>query len=354
MSASLGVRESPHEATPDHRGEAAPLIGVLTAHESVRSELQRIGNLAGIDIAAVTHAQQLEQCVVQIVDDAAPPYVRVQFHPAFAPYFGEEASFFSPFEHAEQLVEIFLAAGSTRRGWIIGVLGAHGGAGATVLAAWMARHLAESEPVAFIDLDPLSSGVEGWLGLERMPGLRWADLGSIDSAVVPGRVNEALPQLGNLRILSADNRGGVPRVEAQGERVISSLSQVNGVCIADLPRHAVFEEDPAHTWLQWCDVVVVVGSASRHGMEQMMRVHALLPSHMRRQYVVRGPRAHLRCAELERVVGESVLAFRQARTLHQDVEHGVRIGDRTRSTPAADAARIAAVCREPSNSESSQ
>lgn len=89
-------------------------------------------------------------------------------------------------------------------GRVIGVCGARGGVGASVLAAGLARVVARRGPVALVDLDAGGGGVDVLLGVEELPGPRWPDL-RLARGVVPGaEILDLLPAWSGARVLSGD------------------------------------------------------------------------------------------------------------------------------------------------------
>lgn len=127
------------------------------------------------------------------------------------------------------------------RAFTIAVTGAAGGAGTSVLAAAVARHLARgSQPVTLIDADPVSGGVDLLYGIEDAPGMRWPDLLLTDSGGIdPGDLRSALPTTSDrIAVLSAA-RSTIddPFVlsDAAVTRIVDALAPAPGWTIVDLP-----------------------------------------------------------------------------------------------------------------------
>lgn len=337
-----GKRQEPGSGRSASDGAVATLEA---RSDAVIREVQRLAGLAGIDVARV-RSSAASQAVLRIVEEpGSTATVRARFHPAYAEYFASGSVVIALPEQAEDLLELLLAAGSTRRGMIIGVMGAHGGAGTTLLASWLARTLSEQDSTGLIDLDPLSLGLDAGLGLTDEPGLRWADLSEEAGALVPNRLNAALPHLGGLRVLSADSRGAVSGSGQGGERAISALSQVHATTVLDLPRDAAVFHGSSRGWLEWCDVSVVVTQISGNGLKQAKRIIAQLPSHQRVIVVANGASGGSEAAALGLELDHThVEALHRLRNVQQDLEHGVRLGDRQRCNTARDVERIAAAC----------
>ncbi len=321
---------------------------ILRSHSDlVRAEVERIASLAGVQLEHAATSESLEGVLSLSEVDAAVPTVEASFHPAFAPYFAAGSLTLALPDEAEDLLELLLAAGSTQRGVVLGVVGSHGGAGATTLAAWLARSFSEEHTTALLDLDSLSAGIDRPLGLSDSAGLRWGDLGEDLGSFVPGRLNAVLPALGSLRVLSADQRGGVPRQGGIGERAIAALSQVNSICVLDLPRTVADPTSHERGWLEWCDAVVLVGAPTSRGLLQIRQSMQNLPPSKKVILVGNGVSGGAEAASLAQELGAAnVMPMRRLRNLNQDLEHGVRIGDRNRCATARDVTRIGQHCME--------
>src|SRR6478672_4416743 len=79
----------------------------------------------------------------------------------------------------EVLIELLSEAvlGGAGKGLCVAVLGACGGAGASVLASAVACAAASARSeVLLVDCDPWGTGLDVMLGIENDPGLRWRDL----------------------------------------------------------------------------------------------------------------------------------------------------------------------------------
>lgn len=122
-------------------------------------------------------------------------------------------------------------------GPLLGVVGARGGAGASILAAVLARDLLRrgGRPVVLVDGAGASAGIDVGLGIEEVAGVRWPDLLGV-RGVVPGEdLRALLPRWGGVHVLSAD-RARPCVVPQEVER-----SVLGGLCpgaqvVLDLPR----------------------------------------------------------------------------------------------------------------------
>jgi len=122
-------------------------------------------------------------------------------------------------------------------GQVVAVLGGRGGAGASVFATGLAVTAARAGwRTLLIDADPLGGGVDLVLGWETLDGLRWPALSAASGRVSPPALVDALPQRGELVVLSWD-RGEV--VEVPAEAMATALDagrRGRDLVIVDLPR----------------------------------------------------------------------------------------------------------------------
>ncbi|MDD7385220.1 MAG: hypothetical protein SPI12_01350 [Actinomycetaceae bacterium] len=345
QSTAQGSDSSP-EADSAHawRAGTREVVPVILAGASTLTEreVRRLAAIAGVDVVVVPSGHAGRAAVLTLTE-RSPMVVGVDFHPAYRGYFPLTTSVVHVKEEAQEMLELLLAAGSTRRGRIVGVIGAHGGAGSTTLACWLARTIAGDERCSLIDLDPLSTGVADAMGIAETPGLRWADVATQQGAFVPGRLLNALPQLEGLAVLTADDRASVPVSGDGAERAIAALAQVCEMTLLDLPRSALQPGNPAASWLEWCDLVIVVaviGSVRSHRRAVEGLRGALPVVSVARSVHSRGQLA----AYTQDVGVERVYPFHDVRHFDDDLAHGVHIGDRKRSACARDVRQLATVC----------
>ena len=126
---------------------------------------------------------------------------------------------------------------------VVGVVGARGGAGATVTAAALAAELAGRGTTVLVETGPGPS-VDTALGLEAHPGLRWPDLtgaiGSVDAALLAGN----LMRWRRCAVLPTDDaRPGPPPDEVVPD-VLGALSVAHTSVVLDLDRSAVLGAGP--------------------------------------------------------------------------------------------------------------
>ncbi|WP_077060363.1 septum site-determining protein Ssd [Streptomyces sp. MP131-18] len=124
----------------------------------------------------------------------------------------------------------------------IGVLGGRGGAGASSLACALAvTAAAEGRRTTLIDGDPLGGGLDMLLGGERTPGPRWPAFVSARGRLSGAALEDSLPRLHGVSLLSWDRADG-PRLPAEAMcTVLTAARRRGGIVVLDLPRAA----DPA-------------------------------------------------------------------------------------------------------------
>jgi secretion/DNA translocation related CpaE-like protein len=91
---------------------------------------------------------------------------------------------------------------------VVSILRGCGGAGASTLAAAVARTAAArcNGDVLLIDADPLGGGLDVLLEAESLPGLRWPDLAQTSGRVSPDAVRHGLPVVDGVHLLSHTRR----------------------------------------------------------------------------------------------------------------------------------------------------
>lgn len=129
------------------------------------------------------------------------------------------------------------AEGAGRQALTVGVIGGRGGAGASTLACALALAAARTgRRTLLVDGDPLGGGLDVLLGGERAEGRRWPDFVASKGRVAGGALEESLPSVRGLRVLSWD-RGDTVLVPAEAMRaVLAAARRRGGIVVVDLPR----------------------------------------------------------------------------------------------------------------------
>lgn len=185
------------------------------------------------------------------------------------------------------LVEVLTDAadGGASRGLSVGVLGASGGVGASVLAAALASESARSGPSLLIDVDPLGAGADRLLGIESAPGVRWDSLAAATGRLSARSLREALPASGDLRVLGFAVRRPPSLPPFALREVVSAARRGFDLTVLDLPRTL----DPALAEVvAQCDHLVLVTTATVVAATAASRLAASLPRGIATHLVVRG------------------------------------------------------------------
>ncbi|MEU9373506.1 septum site-determining protein Ssd [Streptomyces sp. NPDC048255] len=147
--------------------------------------------------------------------------------------------------------------GAGRPALAVGVIGGSGGAGASTLACALALRAARTgERTILIDGDPLGGGMDVLLGGEAAEGLRWPDFAGSRGRVGAGALEESLPELHALRVLSWDRGDRVVVPPAAMRSVVAAARRRGGVVVVDLPRRV--DEAVAEVLAQLDLVLMVV------------------------------------------------------------------------------------------------
>ncbi|WP_246049213.1 septum site-determining protein Ssd [Corynebacterium tapiri] len=207
----------------------------------------------------------------------------------------------------------------------IAVVGSAGGAGASTLAAAIARRAGGA--VTLVDADPRSGGIDLLLGVEDAPGLRWPDIPGGEQGLNHADLRAALIQgPDQLAVLSAA-RSTIDdpfRLTASAlDALLSSLRGGGGVIVVDAPPELIN-----------ADLTVIVCPTEVRAAASAARLAARLRAQRLPHVIVARNRgwAGLEESEVERITSSSVLAtLPSVRGLAKDTE----LGGLPRRLPAA-------------------
>ncbi|MFH8608868.1 septum site-determining protein Ssd [Streptomyces sp. NPDC018029] len=130
-----------------------------------------------------------------------------------------------------------VAEGVGRSALTIGVIGGRGGAGASTLACALAVTAARAgRRTMLVDADPLGGGLDVLLGGEGAEGLRWPAFAASRGRVGGGALEESLPELHALRVLSWDRGEAVTIAPEAVRAVVAASRRRGGTVVVDLPR----------------------------------------------------------------------------------------------------------------------
>ncbi|MCX5559466.1 septum site-determining protein Ssd [Streptomyces sp. NBC_00038] len=270
LCAAAGARPEVHHGVPEHRGrwEAAPLVLVGDdAARRVRGAARRRG------VVLVGRDQDDSEVWRRAVEIGAD-------HVLMLPD-GEQWL-------VDRIADV--AEGVGRPALTVGVLGGRGGAGASTLACALAVTSArEGRRTLLVDADPLGGGLDVLLGGEGVEGLRWPAFAASRGRVGGGALEESLPELHALRVLSWD-RGDSVAIPPQAVRaVLAAARRRGGAVVVDLPRR--IDEGVAEALAQ-LDLGVLVVPADLRAIAAAGRVASSVGMVLRDLRVaVRGPYA---------------------------------------------------------------
>ncbi|MFI8963531.1 septum site-determining protein Ssd [Streptomyces sp. NPDC053493] len=191
-----------------------------------------------------------------------------------------------------RLVDLIADAVEGRRGQAltVGVIGGRGGAGASTLACALALAAARAgRRTLLVDGDPLGGGLDVLLGGERAEGRRWPDFATSKGRVAGAALEESLPSVRGLRVLSWD-RGDPVLVPPEAMRsVLAAARRRDGVVVVDLPRRL---DDTVAEALAQLDLGLLLVPGELRAVAAAHRVAGAVGTVLRDlRTVVRGPYA---------------------------------------------------------------
>ncbi|WP_441959609.1 septum site-determining protein Ssd [Mycolicibacterium houstonense] len=189
------------------------------------------------------------------------------------------------------------------RGPVVAVLGARGGAGASVFAVALAQ---SASTALLVEADPWSGGIDLVAGSEDLAGLRWPDLALQGGRLGYGALRDALPRRDGVSVLSSGRSG--TDIEAGPLAAVIDAGCRGGVTVVcDVPRRAT---EAAETALDAADLVVLVTPADVRSCTAASAARPwVLACNPNAGVVVRGPSpGGLRAAEVARIVDLPLLA----------------------------------------------
>jgi secretion/DNA translocation related CpaE-like protein len=209
-------------------------------------------------------------------------------------------------------------------GIAVAVIGGHGGAGASTLAAGIGLVACErGHGGLLLDLDELGGGQDLLLGVEDHSGLRWQELTLEGGQVVAESLHTALPHAaGGLAVL-AGRRGAPAPVRPEAALAAIDAARGNGdVVVVDVPRRG---DNVVSAVVEAVDLVVLVCGATIRACAAGREMASRLSTRAGRvEVVVRGPSpGGLRAGQVAHVLGLPLLAATRPDTrLTRDLESG--------------------------------
>ena len=142
-------------------------------------------------------------------------------------------------------------------GFVLGILGGCGGAGASTLACWLADAAAEQgTDTLLMDGDPLGGGLDASLGTADIPGVRWPDLVDVRGSLNPLQLVTALPRAGFALLSGGAGNGGQDGEEPAEESIAAVLDAARAgfaLTVVDCARHRLHG-----SLLSSCDALLMV------------------------------------------------------------------------------------------------
>jgi len=346
---------------------AAGLLALVT-EPLLRDELDRVGAAVGVRVihlgAATPSRKAWAAAAAVVLDEAAASscaaarlprrthvIVLTAAEPTAASWqaavaVGAQRVLTLPADGNELVAELAEAADALPdggcRGEAIAVIGARGGAGASLLATALAQRAGDA---LLVDLDAWGGGIDLLAGTENAAGLRWCDLTARSGRLTWPALRDALPRQRGVSVLSAARRSHdadaaheVVEVSAGTVDAVVDAARRGGITVVcDLPRTLT---DPVETALSAADLVVVVSPCDVRscaaGAVIAPRLRAANPNV---GLVVRGPApGGLRAIEVAEIIGLPLLAATRAEPrLAERLEHaGLRLHRRSALAIAAD------------------
>ncbi|MFB4305099.1 septum site-determining protein Ssd [Actinomadura sp. GTD37] len=209
------VAHGPEEARPAWTWPALILVGADMAADVASAGLQRRPGVVLVTDSATSEAYRLA------VEAGAQDVATLP-------------------DHEDWLVNAFAAACEPEGGWAttLCVVGARGGAGASVLAAALGLAAAgQGLRTLLVDADPFGGGIDLMLGLEEHEGVRWHDLAERRGRLNTAALHETLPRAGDLSVLSWRRGEPVPVSDEAVRALLDAAARGFDLVIADVPRY---------------------------------------------------------------------------------------------------------------------
>lgn len=233
--------------------------------------------------------------------------------------------------------------GSATDGPCVAVVGACGGAGASVFAGAIAFAGARAgAPALLLDCDPWGAGLDVILGVEHSPGLRWKDLSAPVGRLPVEELTRALPRIRigatGISVLAHGRESAGDLDPDVVDVVIDAGRRAGAVTVVDLPRPPGPAADRV---LERCDLVVLIAPADVRGCWAAERICTRLRGFdVEAGLVVRGPSpSGLGAGEVAELLGLPLLAQMRAESgLGNELEFGLSLST-GRRRPLLKAAR---------------
>jgi secretion/DNA translocation related CpaE-like protein len=201
---------------------------------------------------------------------------------------------------------------ASNAGKVLAVLGARGGAGASVFTVAVGlTALKAGDNALIIDCDPCGGGLDLVMGAETEAGMRWPDIQLSAGRIAVSALHKSLPTRrrgdARLTLLSGARKGEGPAPDAVAA-VIEAGRRAGEVVICDVPRQLA---PTAWSVIDRADLTVIVTPAElRAAMTAGQLATELKARGANPQLVVRGPSpGDLRADEIAGAAGIPLLAI---------------------------------------------
>lgn len=146
---------------------------------------------------------------------------------------------------------------------VVVVIGARGGAGASVLTASLARTAVLEELHCYaLDLDSGGCGLQATMGLDHVPGVGWHDLGRAVGRIPTDVLRRELPVIDGVRVLTWTQPGTPLPMPGVAASIVDAASRDADLVVVDLARWLLLTANPDSTLaaevLARADMVLVV------------------------------------------------------------------------------------------------
>jgi secretion/DNA translocation related CpaE-like protein len=344
---------------------ARPVL-LATADGVLTAEVGRLAAAAGVHLAVVTDPADVlpvwnPSAVVLVGTDLVEPLARrstprrtnvhvVAVSPVPDPVFRAALAL-----GAESVVELpgagpwlldalaEVSEGGAGPGRSVAVVGASGGAGASVFAAALATVASATSDVLLLDLDPLGPGQRLLVGQDDEPGITWDDLSATAGRLGAGALRDAVPRRHRLGVLgwAAGRPDRLPH-ELVGEAV-AAAARGHAWVVLDVPRR--WDED-VRSVLAGSDHTAVVTRAGIGCLAAAARFTGVLTVDVPAAgLVVRTHRDAPPGADVARALGLELWAeMRDDRRLDEHLALGLGPAHSSRGPLARAASRVLASC----------
>jgi secretion/DNA translocation related CpaE-like protein len=236
-----------------------------------------------------------------------------------------------------------LGEGVVDLGRSVAVVGASGGAGASVFAAALATVASATSDVLLLDLDPAGPGQQLLVGDDDLAGVTWHDLAVSAGRLGARALRDAVPRRHRLGVLgwAADRSDPVPPELVR--RAVAAATRGHGWVVLDVPRR--WHED-VRSLLASCDHTVVVARAGIGSLAAAARfVGPLAPQLPAAGLVLRTQRDGAPGSEVARALGLDLWGeMRDERRLEEHLALGLGPAHASRGPLARTAAVVLAHC----------